>query len=273
MRVGKLWPEELDVYSSKIGNNRALTQGPGGNTSLKSGSVLWIKASGFHLSDAELAPIFCLVNRTNPRVSISDSKLQPSIESYLHASIPHPAVIHAHSLGSIALGIRKSLKMEHRKMLKEHNLGYLPYVKPGENLGRQVLQLIEKDPLLQGTVLKNHGIVLWGDELESLYQSLLKIEEAFYMELGIDPNGEVSSELRTLLRNVGFLTPDHAVFGDLLYSQNHHHHSWISDLEWCLALALGSIKVDETIDSLNQQEIIELISWDLERARKLIKSE
>ena len=266
------WPKELDTYSALIGRNRALTQGPGGNTSLKSGEFIWVKSSGFNLSDAEVRPIFCAINKEEPTKSLFDSNLQPSIESYLHAYVPHPAVIHVHSVGSIALAIRRNLKNEHFEMLDHCNLGYVEYVKPGKELGVQIHKLIGEKPQIQGAILKNHGIVLWGGQIKNVYKSLLKIEDRICRKLGVEINKVFSHEMRDLLRDTGFLTPDHAVFSTLIYSENCSlESSWIEDLIWCLALAIGSIRADEEIQILHPREVDELLNWDLEKERQRLQ--
>ena len=49
---------EFLQLSAKIGQDRALVQGPGGNTSIKEDDVLWVKASGTELANALTAEIF-----------------------------------------------------------------------------------------------------------------------------------------------------------------------------------------------------------------------
>ncbi|MFM7623944.1 MAG: class II aldolase/adducin family protein, partial [Actinomycetota bacterium] len=178
MNATREWPKDLDFYSSLIGKNRSLTQGPGGNTSFKSSGRVWVKASGLNLADADTKPIFCCVERTNPSISLFNSNLRPSIEAYLHAFIPHSVVFHVHSIGSIALGIRGKLKPEHHKLLEEHQIGILPYIKPGESLATRVLSLIEVEPDLRGVLLQNHGLVVWGEDFSSLYDELVLVERS-----------------------------------------------------------------------------------------------
>lgn len=272
MRQVRLWPEELDYYSALIGRNRALTQGPGGNTSFKSGDLIWVKASGFSLADAETIPIFCPINKTNPTVSLADSKMRPSIESYLHAYVPHPVVIHVHSVGSISLAIRKRLTKRQVTIMERNRLGYVGYLKPGENLGKKIGQLIQQDRQLQGALLKNHGIVVWGEEFKTAYEALLIIEEQICKELEVDVSTSVSREDINCLSKFGFLTPDHAVFSSLIGSKDlQPRNLWIEDVVWCLALALKTIREDEDVESLSKEDVEDLLNWDLERERQRIQ--
>jgi len=267
-----LWPKELDYYSALIGRNRALTQGPGGNTSFKSEDLIWVKASGFNLADAEAIPIFCAISKANPAVSLTDSNMRPSIESYLHAYIPHPVVIHVHSVGSISLAIRKKLTEQQAEIIERNKFGYVEYLKPGENLGIQIGQLIQQNQQLQGALLKNHGIVVWGEEFQITYEALLNIEEEICKELGIDTSTTVSHEDIDFLNRFAFLTPDHAVFSSLIGSENlQPRNLWIKDVVWCLVLALKSIREGEDVESLNEKDVEELLNWDLEKHRQRIQ--
>ena len=272
MPEARLWPKALDYYSALIGKNKALTQGPGGNTSLKLGGLIWVKASGLNLADAEAIPIFCQIDKANPMVSLSDSNLRPSIEAYLHALIPYPVVYHVHSVGSISLAIRRKLTERQLLMLDASKLGYVGYWKPGEQLGTQIKRLIEENPGLQGALLKNHGIVLWGEELKILYETLLSIESEICEALEIDTSTDISHEDFETLKEVGFLTPDHAVFSSLISSKDlQPRNMWIKDLVWCLALAVKSIRKGEEVESLNPKDVEELVNWDLEEERQRIQ--
>ena len=89
--------------SAKVGQDRALVQGPGGNTSIKHDATLWVKASGTQLADAltadiflpvRLAPLRQALDRRDPACETSAAfviaelnphALRPSIETTLHA--------------------------------------------------------------------------------------------------------------------------------------------------------------------------------------------
>jgi rhamnose utilization protein RhaD (predicted bifunctional aldolase and dehydrogenase) len=274
MKSIREWPEELDFYSSLIGKNRSLTQGPGGNTSFKLSGRVWVKASGFSLADADTKPIFCCIERANPSNSPSKSNMRPSIEAYLHAYVPQSVVFHVHSIGSIALGIRSKLKREQQRVLEENRIGTLSYIKPGESLAKSVLSLIEIEPKLRGVLLKNHGLVMWGENFQSLYHDLLFVEGKIQEVLQIDTRlVDVPKEMLIKLGQSGFLTPDHVVFSHLINSRSLvASHAWVEDLKWCLSLALNSVGEDETVSTLTQHQISELLQWDLEKERQRIQN-
>ena len=131
MSRSRPWPAELDEISTSIGLNRNLVQGPGGNTSWKSGKSVWVKASGFQLRDALENEIFCEVDIKNPLINLRRDNKSPSIESTLHAAIPAQFVIHIHSVASMALSCIKLLDEEHYDLLESLDLAVVRYAQIG----------------------------------------------------------------------------------------------------------------------------------------------
>ena len=98
--------KEISTFCAKIGENRLLVQGAGGNASWKDFDTLWIKGSGTWLADAEKKDIFVPVNLSAIKNSICADKFdvkissnqnypyQPSIETVLHALMPQSIVLH-----------------------------------------------------------------------------------------------------------------------------------------------------------------------------------
>src|SRR5262245_52636510 len=99
---------ELRRMSARVGKNILLVQGAGGNSSVKDGDVLWVKASGTWLADAENEDIFVPVALSAARAALArgdervplapnaNTTLRGSIETALHALMPHPVVLHVH---------------------------------------------------------------------------------------------------------------------------------------------------------------------------------
>jgi rhamnose utilization protein RhaD (predicted bifunctional aldolase and dehydrogenase) len=99
---------KLALLSFVLGDNPLLVQGGGGNTSIKDGQKLWVKASGTWLSRAGGENIFLdvdipvVLERT--RLGIEDlsdlgkNGMRPSIETPLHALMPQRVVLHLHML-------------------------------------------------------------------------------------------------------------------------------------------------------------------------------
>ncbi|HEY6601546.1 MAG TPA: class II aldolase, partial [Xanthobacteraceae bacterium] len=62
---------ELRRMSARVGRNMLLVQGAGGNSSIKHGDVLWVKASGTWLADAEDKEIFVPVSLSGARAALA----------------------------------------------------------------------------------------------------------------------------------------------------------------------------------------------------------
>ena len=109
----------LRNISKQIGSNRMLIQGAGGNSSVKLNGTIYIKASGHWLSDAEKKNIFVPLNLKSIIENIDDpdsvfesiindgleNNLKPSIETTLHALMPHKYVLHVHSINTLSYAI------------------------------------------------------------------------------------------------------------------------------------------------------------------------
>ena len=109
-------PAELQLLkevSARVGRDMSLVQGAGGNTSVKEGDVLWVKASGAWLSEADKRDIFVPVDLPGAlralgqgieKMPVADptARLRPSIETSLHALLPHRVVLHVHAVNTIA---------------------------------------------------------------------------------------------------------------------------------------------------------------------------
>ena len=109
-----LTPEFLKL-SSKLGKDHMLVQGAGGNTSIKQNNKMWIKASGTWLSKSLEENIFVEVNLERIRKNIllnedisaetsnkTNKNLRPSIETSLHALMPHKIVVHTHPIETVS---------------------------------------------------------------------------------------------------------------------------------------------------------------------------
>ena len=102
--------DKLKILSVTMGKDPSLIQATGGNTSLKENGVLWVKASGKNLANAlqedifvplDLAQVLGEIHNSEDRdfsfQPLSGPGLRPSIETTLHALMPHPVVLHSHS--------------------------------------------------------------------------------------------------------------------------------------------------------------------------------
>lgn len=183
--------KNIENYCSIIGKNTDFVQGAGGNVSWKEDQTLWIKASGTWLSDANIQDIFVPVDLEDLRKQLSSgnfdvkpknptgysSELRPSIETVLHAVMPHKVVSHTHLINALFYLVQPSAKDKLEQVIPpELNWGIVPYSKPGPELGQSVYRLIQDSPL-DVIFLENHGVIIGGssvEDVEKKYQILQK---------------------------------------------------------------------------------------------------
>lgn len=173
------WRSELDALrdlSARIGADPLLTQAAGGNTSLKAGDVLWIKASGTWLAHARdreimvpvsIPPLVDAVRAFDPRADRAQefviaernpSGLRPSIETTVHALVPHRVVVHVHCVDTIALAVRTDCEALLAERLSGINWTLVPYARPGLPLALAIDERLGTRPDV--LILANHGLVV-----------------------------------------------------------------------------------------------------------------
>lgn len=162
----------LAAFSARIGADRRLVQGAGGNTSLKRGDAeLWVKASGKWLAAAEREDVFVGMDlaairrglasgdaEPGPAMRLSAGVLRPSIETTLHALLPHPVVVHVHSVNAIAFAVRRDGPALVAERLAGLRHAWVPYARPGLPLTRAVQAVMHSAPDI--LLLGNHGLVV-----------------------------------------------------------------------------------------------------------------
>jgi rhamnose utilization protein RhaD (predicted bifunctional aldolase and dehydrogenase) len=181
----------LARMSARIGGDRLLTQGPGGNSSIKDGEELWVKASGHWLAEAEAGPIFVPLAlsalrdgegrplaEAPPSAVIADRNragLKPSIETMLHALMPQPVVIHAHAINTMATSVLADGRRRAGERLAGLRWRWIGYSRPGAPLARAVAAALAAGPA-DILVLQNHGLVVGGADFDRAERLLHEVE-------------------------------------------------------------------------------------------------
>lgn len=174
--------------SARLGQDPLQVQGPGGNTSIKSGDVMWIKASGTELANAEHQDIFVAVDRNAANaeahgsgdgsckntVLSSQARLRPSIETTFHAALDWPVVLHTHSIATLTHAISPQGRKVVEDKLQSLNAVLVPYAKPGLPLTREILS--RTTPQTRAYVLENHGLIVTGTSVEDASNLLADVE-------------------------------------------------------------------------------------------------
>jgi Uncharacterized conserved protein len=169
-------PPELVALAASVGANRMWVQGAGGNASAKADNVLWIKGSGKWMANAHAEPVFAAVKLSGVRnrmaakesdpatpelLPISPEGLRPSIETSMHALLPHPIVMHVHSVNVIAHSVCAEGLLQIEQRLKELRWAWVPYVRPGIDLTHAITHVLQQAPV-DVLILANHGLVVGG---------------------------------------------------------------------------------------------------------------
>ncbi len=174
----------LRRLSARLGRDPRLVQASNGNTSLKIDGALCIKASGRWLANAmredsivalELAEVHARIRAGEEITSlgIGTSKLRPSIETPMHAVVPHRVVIHVHSINTIAWAIRCHAEAHLAERLAGLHWSWVPYVPSGLPLARRIEERIARAPETNIFILGNHGLVVCGQDCDGA-EALLK---------------------------------------------------------------------------------------------------
>lgn len=175
-------------FCQSIGRDPLLVQGAGGNVSWKDGEVLWVKASGTWLADAGERDIFVPVDLGALRVSLDagdfdaepkalgGASLKPSIETLLHALMPHRVVIHLHAVDILAWLVRDHSDADSGVPFPSaERADLVPYRKPGAALAQAVADRLKGRPDIGCLFLQNHGLVLGGATIAEVQQQLQEI--------------------------------------------------------------------------------------------------
>jgi rhamnulose-1-phosphate aldolase/alcohol dehydrogenase len=213
----------LFLYRSNIlGADLRITNFGGGNTSCKTiekdpitnkeVEVMWIKGSGGDIGTLKRNGIAGLYNQRlhdlkkvyrgldhedemvalfNHCIYDLDSRA-PSIDTPLHGLLPFKHIDHLHPDALIAIAAAEDSEKITKKIWGD-TMGWVPWQRPGFDLGLQLENCLNENPGIRGIVLGSHGVFTWGDtSYESYINSLEVIEVASqYIEDKIAERGAV----------------------------------------------------------------------------------
>ncbi|MBB3464294.1 class II aldolase/adducin family protein [Rhizobium sp. BK377] len=201
--------------TSQIGSDILKTQGAGGNTSIKSDGVMWVKASGTWLSRAGaedimvpvvVDPLIAALREGDPRAEkstdfvvseLNSSGLRPSIETSFHAALKSPVIAHYHCVNAIALAVLEDRETEFaRRMSAVSDLSWvaIPYRRPGTPLAREIERSASSMPDV--LILFNHGIIVCGSTVEEVADRINRVTKA----LSCPPRNSGSPDIDALDR-------------------------------------------------------------------------
>ena len=200
-------PELLRYRSNLLGSDLRITNFGGGNTSSKldaidpvSGEpvkVLWVKGSGGDLGSIQrsgfatlyLERLLALEKHYRgvaeedamvamyPLVTFQNNPTAASIDTPLHGFLPFAHVDHLHPDWGIALAASANgkQKMDEFNAEFEHRLAWLPWQRPGFELGMMLKRIVAETPGCDGVVLGGHGLFTWGNTQRESYLNTITI--------------------------------------------------------------------------------------------------
>jgi rhamnose utilization protein RhaD (predicted bifunctional aldolase and dehydrogenase)/NAD(P)-dependent dehydrogenase (short-subunit alcohol dehydrogenase family) len=194
----------LRVYSSRLlGGDAKLVLHGGGNTSVKTVlpdllgdpvEVLCVKGSGSDMAEIEPAGLPAVrlqpLRRLRARTALSDEEMvrlqranlldpaapNPSVETLLHAFLPHKYVDHTHASAVLSLADQPDAAARIADLYggrTDTPMGIVPYIMPGFLLAKKAAEIFESDPDAAGLVLLKHGVFTFGDSAQQAYERMI----------------------------------------------------------------------------------------------------
>jgi rhamnose utilization protein RhaD (predicted bifunctional aldolase and dehydrogenase) len=208
-RLANLWddekasalgePERLVYRSNTLGSDKRVTNYGGGNTSSKvwqkdpltgeDVEVLWVKGSGGDSASIRLdgfATLYMDKLRALkglyrgvayedemvgylPHCTFNLNPRAASIDTPLHAYVPRAHVDHMHPDAIIAIAAAKNSEELTREIFGD-TIGWLPWKRPGFELGLWLEKFCVENPEAKGVILESHGLFTWGDTQKECYE-------------------------------------------------------------------------------------------------------
>ena len=200
-------PELLRYRSNLLGSDLRITNFAGGNTSSKivesdpltgeQVETLWVKGSGGDLGSIKRSGFATLyqekllaLERSYKGVDFEDdmvamypmcafrsNPVAASIDTPLHGFLPFPHVDHLHPDWGIALAASANGKTKMEEFNREfnHQLIWIPWQRPGFELGLMMRDAVAKHPNCDGIVLGGHGLFTWGHTQRDCYLNTITI--------------------------------------------------------------------------------------------------
>jgi rhamnulose-1-phosphate aldolase/alcohol dehydrogenase len=221
-QAAALAPETLLLYRSNLlGADKRITNYGGGNTSAKlrmtdpltgeDVTVLWVKGSGGDLGSMKLDGFATLyqhkligLQKLYRGVAQEDAMVAlfqhctfnlnpraPSIDTPLHSFVPYAHVDHMHPDAIIAIAATADSRAITAEIFGDE-IGWLPWKRPGFELGLWLQRFCAENPTAKGVVLEAHGLFTWADDQRTCYATTLDVINRATAWLGGRSRGRAS---------------------------------------------------------------------------------
>jgi rhamnulose-1-phosphate aldolase/alcohol dehydrogenase len=197
-------PEKLLYRSNLLGADKRITNYGGGNTSAKvmetdpltgdTVEVLWVKGSGGDVGSIKLDGFATLyMDKLQalkglyrgpdhedemvgylPHCTFNLNARAASIDTPLHAYVPKKHVDHMHPDAIIAIAASENSRALTAEIFGDE-IGWLPWKRPGYELGLWLEKFCLENPDAKGVVLESHGLFTWDDDAKTCYELTLRV--------------------------------------------------------------------------------------------------
>src|SRR5580765_5196158 len=199
--LGKNHLALLRYRSNLLGADLRITNFGGGNTSSKielpdpftgkSARVLAVKGSGGDIGSITESGFALLyldrleqlkelyrgekyedeMVRYYPLSAFGENRVSASIDTPLHAFLPFPHIDHLHPDWAIALAASANGKRKLEEFNREfgRKIAWVPWQRPGFELGLLIERTVKENPAVEGLVLGGHGLFTWGTSQRECY--------------------------------------------------------------------------------------------------------
>tara|TARA_R110002072_G_scaffold44768_2_gene124907 strand:+ start:627 stop:2675 length:2049 start_codon:yes stop_codon:yes gene_type:complete len=192
----------LRVYTTQLlGNDPRLVLHGGGNTSVKTRmtdtagetvDVLCVKGSGWDMGDIEPPGLPAVrldaIRKLRTLAKLSDEDMvnaqrgalldstspNPSVETLLHAFLPHKFVDHTHSDAILSITDQPDGDRICQDLYGDR-VALVPYIMPGFALAQSCARIWEKNPDVEGLILLKHGIFTFGETAREAYERMIDL--------------------------------------------------------------------------------------------------
>jgi rhamnose utilization protein RhaD (predicted bifunctional aldolase and dehydrogenase)/NAD(P)-dependent dehydrogenase (short-subunit alcohol dehydrogenase family) len=192
----------LRIYTTRLlGRDPQLVLHGGGNTSVKTrladlngedADVLCVKGSGWDMGIIEAPGLPAVrlgpLRKARTREALSDEDMvrlqranlidpaspNPSVETLLHAFLPHKFVDHTHAtaiLGIVDQPDSRAICHE----IYDGRMGFVRYIMPGFGLAKESADVFEQNPKVEGLILDKHGIFTFGESARQAYERMIEM--------------------------------------------------------------------------------------------------
>ncbi len=192
----------LRVYTTRLlGRDPLLVLHGGGNTSVKTRAkddlgneheVIAVKGSGWDMADIEPQGLPAVklepLRKLRELDALSDESMvnvqrlnlldagapNPSVETLLHAFLPHKFIDHTHAAAVLSLVDQPDGETLAREVY-DGRMGIVPYIAPGFGLAKAAAEIYEQNPDVEGLILHKHGIFTFGGTAREAYERMIEM--------------------------------------------------------------------------------------------------